>query len=164
MWGSWLEPFKNCFSVYYNLVGLLYRSPFAFKARCFAGLISQVLVLKGGMASVGFKPFVPQGEAWGFEFPTDFLAAPGVRFMVRLSQPLLPLPSPGYRISGKEVEVRDSGSQHHQLCHRHDLQLIHNHVAPSHGPPARVLSPLSFQANCLLLPKPRGKREHPKAA
>ena len=33
------------------------------------------------------------------------------------------LPSPsaqsGYHISGKEVEVRDSGSWHHQLCHRH---------------------------------------------
>ena len=54
-------------------------------------------------------------------------------------------------------------SQHHQLCHR-DLQfLIQNHIAPSHGPPARVLSPLSFPARSLLLPKPRGKREHPKA-
>ena len=34
--------------------------------------------------------------------------------------------------------------------------------APSQGPPARVLSPLFFQAKSLLLPKPCGKREHPK--
>ena len=32
----------------------------------------------------------------------------------------------------------------------------------SHGPPARVLSPLFFPAKSLLLPKPHGKREHPK--
>ena len=51
----------------------------------------------------------------------------------------------------------------HQPCRRRDLQLIQNHVAPSHGPPARVLSPLFFPAKSLLLPKPRGKREHPKA-
>ena len=67
-------------------------------------------------------------------------------------------------MSGKEVEVRDSGSRHHQLCDCHNLQLIQSHVAPSCGPPARVLSPLSFLAKSLLLPKPRGKREHPKAA
>ena len=52
----------------------------------------------------------------------------------------LSVPSQGYHISGKEVEVRDSGSQHNQLCCCHDLQLIQNHVAPSQGPPARVLS------------------------
>ena len=75
-----------------------------------------------------------------------------------------PLPSPGYRISGKEVEVCDSGSWHHRLCRRSELQLIQSHVAPSHGPPARVLSPLFFPARSLLLPKPHGKREHPKAA
>ena len=34
-----------------------------------------------------------------------------------------------------------------------------NHVAPSHGPPARVLSPLYFPARSLLLPKPCGKGE-----
>ena len=56
------------------------------------------------------------------------------------------------------------GSQQHQLCRHHDLQLIQNQVAPSHGPPARVLSRLSFPARSLLLPKPHGKREHPKAA
>ena len=54
-------------------------------------------------------------------------------------------------------------SRHHQLCHCHDLQLIQNHVAPSHGPPARVLSPLFFPARSLLLPKLLGKREHPKS-
>ena len=50
-----------------------------------------------------------------------------------------------------------------QLCRHHDLQLIQSHVAPSPGPPARVLSPLFFQAKSLLLPKAHGKREHPKA-
>ena len=38
------------------------------------------------------------------------------------------------------------------------LQLVQNHAAPSHGPPARILSPLFFQAKSLLLPKPRGKK------
>ena len=75
----------------------------------------------------------------------------------------LPVPSPGYRISGKEVEVRDSGSRHHQLCGCCDLQLIQSYVAPSHGPPARVVSPLFFPAKSLLLPKPRGKKKHLKA-
>ena len=42
------------------------------------------------------------------------------------------------------------GSQHHQLCHQ-DLQfLIPNQVAPSHGPPEGVLSPLFFPASSLL--------------
>ena len=77
---------------------------------------------------------------------------------------LLSLNSPGYRISGKEVEVCDSGSWHHQLCRHHDLQLIQLiHVAPSHSPPAGVLSHLFFLAKSLLLPKPRGKKEQPKA-
>ena len=76
----------------------------------------------------------------------------------------LPVPSPGYRVSGKEVEVRDSGSRHHQLCGCCDLQLIQSHVAPSHGPPARVLSPLFFPAKSLLLPKPRGKKKHSKTS
>ena len=78
----------------------------------------------------------------------------------------LPVPSPGYRVSGKEVEVHDSGSQHHQLCGCCDLQLIQSHVAPSHGPPARVVSPLSLwlqSLSCCLsrvakrsTPKPHG--------
>ena len=72
------------------------------------------------------------------------------------------MPSPGYRVSGKEVEVRDSGSRHHQLCGCCNLQLIQSHVAPSHGPPARTLSPLFFLAKSLLLPKPRGKKKHSK--
>ena len=75
------------------------------------------------------------------------------------------MPSPGYRVSGKEVEVRDSGSGHHQLCGCCDLQLIQNHAAPSHGSPARVLPPLSSwqSLSCCLsrvakrsTPKPRG--------
>ena len=35
-------------------------------------------------------------------------------------------------------------------------------MAPSHGPPARVLSPLFFPAKSLLLPKPHGKKKHSK--
>ena len=35
-------------------------------------------------------------------------------------------------------------------------------MAPSQGPPARVLPPLFFLAKSLLLPKLRGKKEHPK--
>ena len=72
------------------------------------------------------------------------------------------MPSPGYRVSGKEVEVRGSGFWHHQLCGCCNLQLIQSHVAPSHGPPARVLSPLFFPAKSLLLPKPCGKKKHSK--
>ena len=37
-------------------------------------------------------------------------------------------------------------------------------MAPSHGPPARVLSPLFFPAKSLLLPKPHGKKKHPKTS
>ena len=72
------------------------------------------------------------------------------------------MPSPGYRVSGKEVQVRDSGSRHHQLCGCCDLQLIQSHAAPSHGPPARVLSPLFFPAKSLLLPNSVAKRSTPK--
>ena len=71
------------------------------------------------------------------------------------------MPSPGYRVSGKEVEVRDSGSRHHQPCGCCNLQLIQSHVAPSHGPTARVRSPLFFPEKSLL-PKPSGKKKHPK--
>ena len=35
-------------------------------------------------------------------------------------------------------------------------------MAPSHGPPARVLSPLFFPAKSLLLPKLCGKKKHSK--
>ena len=72
------------------------------------------------------------------------------------------MPSPGYRISGKEVEVRGTGSRHHQLCGCCNLQLIQNHGAPSHGPPAGVLSPLFFPAKSLLLPKPPDEKKHSK--
>ena len=37
-------------------------------------------------------------------------------------------------------------------------------MAPSHGPPARVLSPLFFPAKSLLLPKPRGKKQLSKTS
>ena len=72
------------------------------------------------------------------------------------------MPSPGYRVSGKEVEVRGSGFWHHQLCGCCNLQLIQSHSAPSHGPPARVLPPLFFPAKSLLLPKPHDKKQHSK--
>ena len=72
------------------------------------------------------------------------------------------MPSPGYHVSGKEVEVCDSGSWHHPLCGCCNLQLMQSHVAPSHGPPARVLFPLFFLAKSLLLPKPCGKKKHSK--
>ena len=81
------------------------------------------------------------------------------------------MPSPGYRVSGKEVEVRDSGSRHHQLCGCCNLQLIQSRVAPSHGPAARVLSPLSLWLQSLYCclsrvakrstPKPRGPLPFP---
>ena len=75
----------------------------------------------------------------------------------------LPVPSPGYRVSGKEVEVRDSGSWHHQLGGCCNLQLIQSHVAPSHGPPARVLSPLSLWLQSLSYCLSRvAKRSTPK--
>ena len=37
---------------------------------------------------------------------------------------LLPLPSLGYHIPGKEVEVYDSGSRHHQLCRCHGVPTL----------------------------------------
>ena len=75
---------------------------------------------------------------------------------------LLPLLGPGYHISGKEVEVRDSGSWHHQLCRRHNLQLIKSRVAPSHGPLARVLSPLSSRQSFSCCLSHVAKRSTPK--
>ena len=47
-------------------------------------------------------------------------------------QTILPSPPPslGYRISGKEVEVCDSGSQHHPLCHHQGV------LSPGYGCPA----------------------------
>ena len=74
---------------------------------------------------------------------------------------LCPVRGGGYRVLGKEVDVRDSGSQHHQLCGCCNLQLIQSHVAP-HGPPARVLSPLFLPVKVSPATKPRGKKEHPK--
>ena len=74
------------------------------------------------------------------------------------------MPSLGYRVSGKEVEVPDSGSRHHQLCGCCNLQLIQCHEAPSHSPPARVLSP---PKPCGPPPSmaaaPRFKSQHPSS-
>ena len=44
--------------------------------------------------------------------------------------------------------------QHHQLCPRNLQFLIQNHVAPSHGSPARVLSPLSLPVRSPIVPTP----------
>ena len=41
----------------------------------------------------------------------------------------------GYRISGKEVEVRDSGSQHHQLCCCHGVPTLPKLRGSSPTPP-----------------------------
>lgn len=41
-------------------------------------------VLGVGVPGMGFKPFVPQGEAQGFEFPPSCGSAPGVGFRVQL--------------------------------------------------------------------------------
>ena len=54
---------------------------------------------------------------------------------------LHPLPSPGCRISGKEVEVCDSGSWHHQLCRHHGVPTL---------PKPRGSLPLLAQ-NCVVL-------------
>lgn len=43
----------------------------AFKTRCWLGLISQVKILKVGVSVVGFKLFTPQEESLGFEFSPD---------------------------------------------------------------------------------------------
>lgn len=51
------EPFKNCLSDHYSLMGLVDVCPVAFEARCFGGLIPQMQVLKAGVPDMGFKPF-----------------------------------------------------------------------------------------------------------
>lgn len=39
-------------------------SPVGFQSQVFEGLISQVQFLNIGVPNVGFKLFIPQGEAW----------------------------------------------------------------------------------------------------
>ena len=43
---------------------------------------------------------------------------------------LLLLPSRGYCISGKEVEVRDSGSRHHQQCRCQAVPALRKRLSP----------------------------------
>ena len=50
---------------------------------------------------------------------------------------LLPLPSLGYRISGKEVEVCDSGCRHHQLSCSHGVPTL----PKQHGSPPSLPKP-----------------------
>ena len=80
------------------------------------------------------------------------------------------MPSLGYRISGKQVEVHDSGSRHHQLCGCCNLQLIQSHVAPSHGHQQEFFLPFSSwqSLSCCLsrvakrsTPKPHGPLSSP---
>ena len=57
----------------------------------FWGFVSQVLVLKVAVLHVVFKPFAPQVEAPGFEFPPGCGSLPQERvYSVIVSQPLLP--------------------------------------------------------------------------
>ena len=60
-----MTHFSDC----YSLVGLVDVSPSGFQNEMFWGLISQVQVLKAEVPDMEFKPFIPQGEAPGFEFP-----------------------------------------------------------------------------------------------
>ena len=57
---------------------------------------------------------------------------------------LLPLPSLGYRISGKEVEIRDSGSRHHQLCHHHRVPTL----PKPHSPLSGMAAMPGFKSQC----------------
>ena len=47
------------------------------------GLIFHVLVLEIGMPDMGYKLFIPQGEALGFAFPLDCMSLLGIGFMTR---------------------------------------------------------------------------------
>ena len=57
---------------------------------------------------------------------------------------LLPLPSLRYHLSGKEVEVRDSGSQHHQLRHCHRIPTLPKPCGPLSG----MASASGFKSQC----------------
>ena len=72
------------------------------------------------------------------------------------------MPSPGYRVSGKEVEVRDSGSRHHQLCGCCNLQLIQSHVAPSHGHQQESFLPFSSRQSLSCCLSRVAKRSTPR--
>ena len=80
------------------------------------------------------------------------------------------MPSPGYRVSGKEVEVRDSGSRHHQLCGCCNLHLIQSHVHLLMAQQQESFLPFSSRQSlsCCLshvakrsTPKPRGPLPFP---
>ena len=47
-------------------------------------------------------------------------------------------------LSGKEVEVRDSGSGHHQLCHRHGVPTL----PKLRGPPFGLAAAPGFKSLC----------------
>lgn len=78
-------------SVCHNPMCFVGLSPIDFQSQTFWGLIFQVPVLKDGVPDVGYEPFVPQGEALGFEFPPDYgsLHQGGVYGKI-LSHPFLP--------------------------------------------------------------------------
>ena len=56
----------------------------------------------------------------------------------------LPLPSLGYRISGKEVEVRDSGSPHHEQCRSHGVPTL----PKPHGSLLGMAAMPGFKSQC----------------
>jgi len=62
---------KRCSSVYHSPIGLVGISLVGLQSQMFWGLIFQMLVLKGGVPDVGYKPFTPWEEALGFEFPPN---------------------------------------------------------------------------------------------
>ena len=74
----------------------------------------------------------------------------------------LPLPSLGYHRSGKEVEVRDSGSRHHQLCGCRNLQLIQSHEAPSQAHQEESFLPFSSWQSLSYYLSRVAKRSTPK--
>lgn len=51
-------------------MGLVDTSPLIFKARCFGACYSGAVTI--GVTDVGFKPFIPQGEARTCGFPPDY--------------------------------------------------------------------------------------------
>lgn len=69
---------------------LLGKSPIGFQSQMFWELISQVLVLRVGVLSVGYKFFAPPAGTSGFQFPADLSHCTGGGvFGEILSQPFL---------------------------------------------------------------------------
>lgn len=65
-------------------MGLTDTRPTSFQSEVFWGMITNMEVLKVGSLDIGSKPFTPQGEAGGCEFPPTCVAIPGVRLIPRV--------------------------------------------------------------------------------